>query len=280
MKAHLLFDLGKRYSQVAKRRIRALQMSRARWLFDLPVSVLFGRNLRVLATLYGSDKWNTHWYAQHYEAHFRSIRKKRLTVLEIGIGGYDEPKLGGGSLRMWRTWFPNAHIHGIDIHDKSLHGERRITIHRGSQVDTAFLKTVIQKSGRPDVIIDDGSHHNAHVIATFQFLFPYLNDGGYYVVEDTQTSYWPDGNVTDRNDPATILGFFRSLVYGLNWEEYFGEYEPTEFDLKITGISFYHNLVILKKGENREGSNNRLWNQHKEEWKAVSRERRESVEPR
>ena len=242
-------------------------------MFDFPVAILFGRNLKVLATVYGSDKWNTHWYAQHYEAHFRPIRNKRLTVLEIGIGGYDDPMLGGGSLRMWRTWFPNARIHGIDIADKSTHAERRITIHQGSQTDTVFLQAVIDKAGRPDVVIDDGSHRNADVIATFQFLFPLLADDGYYVVEDTQTSYWPDGSVTERNSTATTMGFFKSLVDGLNWEEYFGDYEPSAYDLQISAISFYHNLVVIKKGNNREGSNNRLWNKDKEEWKALSRKR-------
>jgi len=241
-------------------------MSRFRWLFDLPVRLFLGRNLKALATVYSSDKWNTHWYAQHYEAHFRSLRKKRLTVLEIGIGGYDDPKLGGGSLRMWRAWFPKARIYGIDIADKSAHAERRISIHQGSQTNTAFLRSVVEKTGRPDLIIDDGSHRNIDVIGTFRFLFPLLADDGYYVVEDTQTSYWPDGSVSERNNPATTMGFFKSLVDGLNWEEYFGEYEPNEFDLQITAIFFYHNLVIIRKGDNREGSNNRLWHAGAEGW--------------
>src|ERR1700759_4926812 len=94
--------------------------------------------------------------------------------------------------------------------------------------DPVFLKSVIEQSGTPDVIIDDGSHRNQDVIASFRILFPFLSSDGYYIVEDTQTSYWPeDGNVTDRNDPKTTMGFFKSLVDGLNWEEFFGEYAPT-----------------------------------------------------
>jgi hypothetical protein len=269
--SNLLYLMRRSFSNASKQKLRALQISCFRWLFDIPVAILFGRNLKVLATLYGSDKWNIHWYAQHYETHFRPIRGKRLTVLEIGIGGYDDPTGGGGSLRMWRSWFPRARIHGIDICDKSAHSERRITIHQGSQADTVFLQAVIDKIGRPDVIVDDGSHENADVIATFQFLFPLLADDGHYVVEDTQTSYWPGGSITERNSPATTMGFFKSLVDGLNWEEYFGDYEPTSRDLQITAIFFYHNLVIIKKGNNREGSNNRRWHQHREEWKALSR---------
>jgi hypothetical protein len=261
-----LFQFAKRLSGKTKESLRRLQTSRFRWAFDFPVTLIFGRDLKMLATLYGSDKWNTHWYARHYEDAFRSIRRKRLTVLEIGIGGYGDPRLGGGSLRMWRAWFPRAVIHGIDIEDKSAHGERRIVIHRGSQTDNDFLASVLEKSGTPDLIVDDGSHRNCDVISTFKFLFPRLADGGHYVVEDIQTSYWPDGHITDRNNLSTSMGFFKSLVDGLNWEEYFGDYRPDEFDLGITGISFYHNLIIVRKGRNREGSNNRLWNSNKPEW--------------
>jgi len=40
------------------------------------------------------------------------------------------------------------------------------------------------------LIIDDGSHINSHIITTSNFLFPFLNKGGVYVVEDLKTSYW------------------------------------------------------------------------------------------
>jgi hypothetical protein len=265
--ADKLFQIGRNCTAAAKQRVFALQTSKFRWLVDIPVALFFGRDLKALATVYGSDKWNVHRYAQHYETHFHALRGRRINLLEIGIGGYDDPRRGGRSLRMWRTWFRGARIHGIDIFDKSLHNERRITTHRGSQTDAVFLNAVIDKIGRVDIVIDDGSHDSADVIATFGLLFPRLADGGYYAVEDTQTSYWPhEGNVTERNSPHTTMGFFKSLVDGLNWEEYFGDYEPTYLDLNIAAIHFYHNLIVIKKGENREGSNNRQWNRNKPEW--------------
>jgi hypothetical protein len=72
-----------------------------------------------LSTVYFTDKWNVHKYAQWYETHFAPLRKKRLNILEIGIGGYSHPEYGGGCLRMWRTYFPKARIYGIDIEDKN-----------------------------------------------------------------------------------------------------------------------------------------------------------------
>lgn len=235
-------------------RIVALQ-NRPIWrIADFFASLFAGSNLRLLATLYLADKWNIHWYAQHYEALFDKIRHKKLNLLEIGVGGYDKPKSGGASLRMWRAYFPKGRIFGVDIYEKSFHDSRRIKTFQGSQVDPDFLDSVVRQIGQLDIIIDDGSHENEHVLFTFHRLFPQLAEGGYYAIEDTQTSYWPKqgGNAVDRNDLNTSMGYFKSLADGLNWEEYPGKYEPNYYDVNIKSIAFYHNLIIITKGSNRE----------------------------
>ena len=233
-----------------KHRLLEFQMGRFGWLIDLPSEVFFGADLKVLATIYGTDKWNRHWYAQHYEDLFNKIRRKRINLLEIGIGGDENPRKGGNSLRMWRAYFPKGRIFGIDICDKSAHDRGRIKTFCGSQADPEFLDSVMREIGEVDVIIDDGSHINSHMIFTFQHLFPHLAAGGYYIVEDTQTSYWPGsfgGNETDRNDPATAMGYFKSLTDGLNWREFKNSHTPNYFDLNIESIAFYHNLIAIKK---------------------------------
>ena len=70
---------------------------------------------------------------------------------------------------------------------------------RFEQADAGFLQKVAGEFGPFDLIIDDGSHVNAHVITTFEVLFPLLKTGGLYVVEDTQTSYWPVLGGSSRN---------------------------------------------------------------------------------
>ncbi|MFK7058789.1 CmcI family methyltransferase [Flavobacterium oreochromis] len=88
----------------------------------------------------------------------------------------------------------------IDIYDKFKLQENRIKIYKGSQVDENLLKGICKEVGEFDLIIDDGSHINDHVIKTFEYLFPRLKKGGYYVIEDTQTSYWKEygGSSVDR----------------------------------------------------------------------------------
>jgi len=52
------------------------------------------------------------------------------------------------------------------------------------------------------------------------------------------------------------MGFFKTLVDGLNYAEYDKEnYEPSYYDKNIVAIHFYHNMVFIEKGPNREGSN-------------------------
>lgn len=108
-----------------------------------------------LATMHGSDKAAA---CLIYEPYLSSARDEEFFLLEIGVGGYDNPAIGGASLRTWRDYFPKAHKFGVDIHDKSAHEGDRIRTFRGSQDDPEFLRSVVAEMGRLDVVIDDGSH--------------------------------------------------------------------------------------------------------------------------
>jgi hypothetical protein len=159
---------------------------------------------------------------------------------------------------MWRTYFPNAHIYGIDIQDKRPHDERRIKTLKGSQIDDGFLEKVVSEVGQFDIIIDDGSHLNEHVLHTFKSLFPLMSDNGIYVIEDVQTSYWDSagGSSSNLNRLDTTMGFFKQLTDGLNYAEYeHTDYKPTYFDEHIIAMHFYHNIIFIQKGLNNEGSN-------------------------
>lgn len=220
------------------------------------LSRLYARNLTMLAILHGTDKWGSHhWYTPHYEAHFRALRRKRLKILEIGVGGYADPNAGGESLRMWKHYFPRSEIYALDLHDKSPLEEQRIRIFQGSQADPELLRHVVQEMGRLDIVIDDGSHVNEHLITSFRTLFPLLEAGGIYAVEDTQTAYWPayGGDSYDLNNPKSMMSFLKSLADGLNYQEIARRgYEPGYFDRNVTAVHFYHNLVFVHKGDNRE----------------------------
>jgi hypothetical protein len=232
-----------------------LRLSKAAGLADRLLLNWWRPNLNRLALIYGTDKWGLHWYTQHYQRYFKPLRLRRLNVLEIGVGGYDVPSEGARSLRMWKAYFPKSRIVGIDIEDKTAWRERRIDIRQCDQTDADALKKLSEEYGGFDIIIDDGSHINQHVIATFEVLFPLLRPNGIYAVEDTQTACWPTWGGGVQN-PANSIAYFKRLVDGLNYAEYpIPGYRPTYFDENIVEISFFHNLVIIRKGRNDELSN-------------------------
>ncbi|ONI91986.1 hypothetical protein ALI144C_00210 [Actinosynnema sp. ALI-1.44] len=210
-------------------------------------------DLATLALKFGSDKWGGHWYTPHYERHFGPYRDRAVRVLEIGIGGYQSAALGGASLRMWKHFFRRGLIYGLDIADKSDHDEPRVRTIRGDQSDVSFLIGLNDRYGPFDIVIDDGSHLSAHVIASFTTLFPLLRHGGLYVIEDLETSYWPtwNGGRTSLNDTTTSVGFLKTLVDGLHHQE-ITEPDLTEFGRDVTGVHFYHNMAVLEKGANRD----------------------------
>jgi hypothetical protein len=216
-------------------------------------------DLSGLAVLFGSDKWGRlNQHTSHYEQHLRPLRDRPLKILEIGIGGYRDQQHGGASLRMWKRYFYRSLVCGMDIVDKSAIAEQRIDVVQGDQSDRQFLADLSKRSGPFDVIIDDGSHYCADVIASFTALFPHLCMGGIYVVEDTATSYWPGygGSTENKSDATTTMGFFKSLVDGLNYQEFEPPeaYCPVDTDEQIVCMHFYHNLIIVEKAVNRGGT--------------------------
>ena len=131
---------------------------------------------------YPSSK-NISGFIQLYEKYFSEYKDKKINLLEIGVDN-------GDSIRIWREYFVNANICGIDINKKNF-TINNTDILIGDQSDYKFLQSIVDKYKNFDIIIDDGSHQSKHIIASFNFLFPYLNDNGIYVVEDHQTSYFP-----------------------------------------------------------------------------------------
>ena len=217
-------------------------------------------NLTQLAQEFGTDKWGSHYYTTHYQRHLQHLKDESFTLLEVGIGGYKESGVGGESLQMWKWFFPRARIVGLDIEDKAFVRQPRVHTVHGSQTEPEVLERTIRLHGVPRVVIDDGSHVPADVIATFRHLFPRLPDGAIYAIEDTQTSYWPEfGGQADPAAGDTSMALVKGLVDGLNHEEFVDQdYRPTYTDLHVRSVTCYHNLVFIEKGDNREGTNRHM----------------------
>ena len=185
-------------------------------------------------------KWKH--YFPIYEKHFTPIRNKPIKILEIGI-------LNGGSLEMWRYYFPEATIVGIDINPLCKeHEQEGINIRIGDQTDEKFLQSLIDEFGTFDLIIDDGSHHVAHVNKTFQFLFPKLADEGIYFIEDTHAAYW-DSHGGSIKEPESINNVAKGMIDSINADHARGQKEPDYFTRNVKCMSVYDSIIVFDKGD-------------------------------
>lgn len=141
---------------------------------------------------YDTDKVRN-GYLQWYDATVGAEHEKVLRVLELGVHR-------GGSLALWRDYFPNATIGGVDRDLSQLVCEdrTRIEVFEGSQTDAGFLRSTAAAFAPEglDVVIDDASHVGWESEIAFRALFEHLRRGGWYVIEDWGTGYvgsWTDG---------------------------------------------------------------------------------------
>lgn len=192
------------------------------------------------------NKW-TH-YLPIYERYFSPYRDRRILFLEIGTGQ-------GGSSQMWKHYFgPAAQIVTIDVREECLQfADEQVAVRIGDQSDPAFLASLVEEFGAPDIVLDDGSHQNDHVNASFQFLFPRMPREALYFVEDTHTAYWP-GWGGGLGKPGTIIERAKLLVDELHagnpyHRKQLGQDLPSsEIGAMIRGIHFYDSVVVFEKG--------------------------------
>ena len=137
---------------------------------------------------YDSDKIDNR-YLEQYDAMLGPWVEQKIHLLELGVHR-------GGSLLLWRDYFPLAKIVGIDIKLPQGFGPfDRIALFEGSQADVGFLSRVAENVAPDgfDIIIDDASHFGELTKVSFWHLFDkHLKPGGLYVIEDWGTGYWDD----------------------------------------------------------------------------------------
>ena len=136
-----------------------------------------------------------------YEDYLKDFRFKKNKILEVGFTKH--------SLGMFRKYFPNSHIVGLDIREEKVK-LKNVQTYVGSQTDPKVLDKIIRAYKNFDIIIDDGSHIDSHIMTTFHTLFEkYLSPGGLYFVEDylNTLTYVSDGihSIDYKNELTTII---------------------------------------------------------------------------
>jgi len=216
----------------------------------------------------GSDKVMRHGYHEAYGPFLSPyLRTPGMSVLEIGVQN-------GNSLKLWQNLFPGHQLiagvcHGtfgsIKLNGFKSQFSERVVLYQGDQSDPKFWKVVEEdlKGHKFDIIVDDGSHVPWHQIFTLETIFgTLLKEGGIYIVEDVETSYW------DRKDRLpSIYGMYEIRGAGVGTRgsvvqklkeisevlnrRFFNmpsfSILKSKVDHEIASISFSRNCIVLMK---------------------------------
>jgi SAM-dependent methyltransferase len=153
-------------------------------------------------------------YLRVYDRIFEPLIDRPVRLLELGVRS-------GGSLRLWRDYFPRGTVVGLDVEPPpGAQDDERLRIYRGRQEDTALLSRIAAETAPDgfDIVIDDASHVAAPTRTCFWHLFDHhLKPGGLFAIEDWGTGYWdrwPDGSAWRAGEPhhAGMVGFIKELV--------------------------------------------------------------------
>jgi len=183
-----------------------------------------------------TDKSLYHDYHIPYSENLSKYENKEIKLLEIGVRD-------GCSLRAWKELFPKATIYGMDIDSSCKILEKEgFHIIIGNQNNKEYLD--LFGNNQFDVIIDDGSHFNKHIINTFNHLFhKNLKPGGIYIIEDLGCSYIKEYGKDTKN-------MINPKGQNLNSEILNNRKDIVDFFEKI-----HVNMDLHKWKKNREGYN-------------------------
>ena len=152
-----------------------------------------GKSLNELFNHFGTDKgtgvknpYNKkseeifgHGFAQFYEKYFNNFKNEKINFFEIGTWE-------GASLASFSKYFNNANLYGLDRNFKFKYKSKRINFHYCDTTNKKDLKKISNEIGKNKfkVIIDDGSHLLNDIIHNLKFFLDFVDNKGYYVIED------------------------------------------------------------------------------------------------
>lgn len=230
------------------------------------------KNLLEIAKKYNTDKSLSAGFIENYSNYFERFRLLPIRILEIGV-------LHGGSLLMWREYFPNAEIIGLDLESCPFeYLPERIRYYQGSQDDEQFISRMALETAPNgfDIIIDDAAHIGNLSRCSFNILFnKFLKPRGIYVIEDWGTGYFknfPDGRLFEPLSSKTkiqsqqnnhvfdadfsvhnfgMVGFVKELVDQVGWADVSdrtrGNPNLEQIDTKIKKLTIHFGQVFVEK---------------------------------
>lgn len=199
------------------------------------------QSLTEICDTFPTDKcMDRHGFLEIYEPLFEPMRDDSVRIFEIGI-------LRGLSHLMWRNYFQNGEIYGIDLKDYSAVASKDgIKTFVADQSNRDDLKAFIEFSGGNfDVILDDGGHAMDHQQVSLGYLFEQVKPGGLFIIEDVHSSlpeYYPDSAFKVNSDESntTLLMLEAFVRTGEIYSQYITEEEKAYLKANIERVELHY----------------------------------------
>lgn len=144
-----------------------------------------------------TDKNTVHSYLELYETLLSPKKNTAKNILEIGIGDFKEKN--GGSIKLWKDYFPNAKIYALDILpsdrvlDELINDERVVLFTSTNAYDEKFFnENILKKNLKFDLMLDDGPHTLESMKTFIRLYSKVMTDDGILIIEDIQSiDWWP-----------------------------------------------------------------------------------------
>lgn len=176
-----------------------------------------------------TDKNTTHSYLSLYQQLLESKKESATHVLEVGIQG-------GGSIKLWKDFFPNATVVGVDVMKKEgiwdeIHHDRIQLYTESDAYNTDFFVSTFLDKARFDFLLDDGPHTLDSMVRFIQLYSQIMKEDGMLIIEDVQAWEWMD--ILRQAVPASLQSYIR--VYDLRAVK--GRYDDLVFTIDKRSIS-------------------------------------------
>ena len=172
-----------------------------------------------------TDKNTTHSYLPLYQNLLSHKKETAKHVIEVGVQH-------GGSIKLWRDFFTNAVVHGVDVIDihsiwGGIKNDPNIVLHASTDAyDSEFVTNqFLNKNIQFDFLLDDGPHT---LQSMKQFIVLYsqiMTHDGILIIEDVQSWDWI--NLLTNEVPSHLKQFVK--VYDLRSVK--GRYDDIVFTI-------------------------------------------------
>lgn len=234
-------------------------------LYKNQISELSKKNLNALFEHFNSDKGEyfinqylqpakknknkieAHGYAKIYEEIFDVFKKKNINILELG-------SFYGNAAAALFFYFDKANIFSGDINpDMFKYKSNRIkNFYIDSSSRNSLENDLISKKNNFDIIIEDASHMLKDQIISLFMLFPLLNSGGYFIVEELDFPETREDMRVDQTKPD-LKQILQNILKNLDFDSiYINDDEKKYFlenflSIEIKKGNFNEIAIISKK---------------------------------